>query len=67
MKITATKGAYSSVTGQSVILRDGKGVQVCQLAILNPYLGDSDHKTVSEFYAEVICDKINRKSRDPKE
>lgn len=63
MKVTAKLGSYSSVVGQSIMLHDGVGKVVCQLAMLN--VGETletyrqSHKELCNTYGQFVVDKIN--------
>jgi hypothetical protein len=54
MFLTAEKVPYSSVVGQSIVLKDENGVVVCQLAIMN-MRKDLDYQSVAEDIATLIC------------
>lgn len=64
MKLTAKLSSYSSVVGQSIMLHDGVGKVVCQLAMLN--VGETletyrqSHKELCNTYGEFVVDKINQ-------
>lgn len=58
MFLTAKKVPYSSVIGQSLLLKDEHGKIVCQLSIhsMRPEL---DYETTAKDIAELICLHFN--------
>lgn len=60
--LKATKIAFSSIVGQSIVLSDGTGRHLCQLAILNPQ-GDGDYKAKANDWADAICAIINNRPK----
>ena len=58
MWLSAEKVPFSSVVGQSILLKDEKGAAVCQLAIMN-MRPDLDYKSVAGDIATLICLHFN--------
>lgn len=54
----AKAGAYSSVVGNNVMLRDASGRAVCILALM--CIPGDNHKTVSIELADFIARAINK-------
>ena len=62
MFLTAEKVPYSSVVGQSIMLKDEKGAVVCQLTIQLTIMNmrkDLDYETIAGDIATLICLHFN--------
>lgn len=66
MKLTAVPVPYSSVVGRSILLKDGNGKHLAQLAIMNASNGAlTDYKQMSLEVSDAVCEAINKLFTNP--